>query len=94
MHNKNEAIDFLLEKMDYNIDYLKNKIKMTISLIKLKDIIAFEKCIFHLKKMKNLGNNFEIFSYIKSMDQESINQFENYSKHYTSIIELETNDNT
>jgi hypothetical protein len=42
--------------------------------------------------MKNLKDNFKIFSYIKSMKKETISQFENYSKIYLSVIELDRDD--
>ena len=39
--------------------------------------------------MKALKGNFKIFDYIKRLDVETISQFGNYSKIYSSIIELD-----
>ena len=38
-----------------------------------------------------IQDNFKIFNYIKTMDEKIISQFENYSKIYSSVIELFTN---
>jgi hypothetical protein len=43
--------------------------------------------------MKEIKNNFKIFEYIKKMNEEEISQFENYSKIYSSVIELELDSN-
>ena len=44
--------------------------------------------------MKDLKGNFEIFEYIKrKLHNKEISQFENYSKIYPSIIELDSNKN-
>ena len=41
--------------------------------------------------MKDLEDNFRIFHYIKSMSEDKISKFENYSRIYqSSVIELET----
>jgi len=42
--------------------------------------------------MKNLKLNFKIFEYIKQLSNIEISQFENYSKIYSSIIELDSNE--
>ena len=42
--------------------------------------------------MKKLEDNFKILNYIKSMNEKIISKFENYSKIYSSIIELDRND--
>ena len=42
--------------------------------------------------MKALKDNFKIFEYIKQLDNKTISQFENYSKMYSSIIELDDAD--
>jgi hypothetical protein len=39
--------------------------------------------------MKDLINNFKIFEYIKKMNEDEISHFINYSKIYSSVIELE-----
>lgn len=42
-----------------------------------------------INKMKALKDSFNIFEYIKRFDDEAISQFENYSKIFSSIIELD-----
>ena len=42
--------------------------------------------------MKDLKDNFRIFEYIQGMSGKEITQFENYSRIYPSIIELDRND--
>ncbi len=44
--------------------------------------------------MKILKDNFKIFEYIKGLDKDekTIQQFENYSKIYSSIFELVSNE--
>ena len=42
--------------------------------------------------MKNLKDNFRKFKYIQRMSEKEITQFENYSRIYPSIIELDRND--
>ena len=44
--------------------------------------------------MKNLKDNFKIFQYIKTLneDEKTIKQFKNYSKVYSSIDELDSNE--
>lgn len=39
--------------------------------------------------MKDLNDNFKIFSYITNLSSSDIKQFESYSKNYTTIIELD-----
>ena len=42
--------------------------------------------------MKEIKDNFKIFEYIKHLDDKTIRQFENYSKIYSLIIELDLNE--
>ena len=42
--------------------------------------------------MKNLKDNFKVFEYIKRLDDITLSQFKNYSKIYSSIIELDNRD--
>ena len=93
LYDKKEAIDFLiLKSKSEDILKLKDKIQPTDRTISIKDIIDTEKCVFAITKMKNIADNFKIFNYIKTLDEKTISQFENYSKIYSSVIELDTND--
>ena len=95
LYNKKEAIEYLFSKIDHNLEYLKDRIQPTDRRINIKDISDAEKCISHIKKMKNLNDNFSIFDYIKNIekyDKNAILQFEKYSQIYPSIIELDRND--
>ena len=93
LYNKKEAKDFLFSKTSDEIHKLKNKIDPIKGTIYIKDIIDLEKCIFSINEMRKLKNNFKIFEYIKRLDEKTISQFENYSKIYSSIIELDYTDN-
>ena len=90
LYEKNEAIDFLFSKIGQNITYLYDRIQPTDRTISIKDIKFTEECILAFKKMKDLEDNFRIFDYIKSMSKDQIYKFENYSRIYSSVIELET----
>ena len=92
LYDNKEAIDFLFSKKSEEIIKLKDKIQPTDRTISIKDIIRTENCVFHIEKMKKEKDNFKIFEHIKSMSPETISDFENYSKIYSSIIELDTNE--
>ena len=81
LYDKNEAIDFLFSKIGKHITYLYDRIQPTDRTISIKDIKFTEECILAFKKMKDLEDNFRIFDYIKSMSEEKISKFENYSTH-------------
>ena len=91
LYDKKEAIDFLFSKTSNDILILKDKIQPTDRTISIKDIEITEKCVYTIDKMKKIKDNFKIFEYIKSMNIEIISDFVNYSKIYSSIIELDTN---
>ena len=61
-------------------------------MLSIKDISDTEKCAYVITKMKKLKDNFKIFEYLKTLHYETISQFENYSKIYLSIIELDDTD--
>ena len=90
LYKKKEAIDFLLEKIKENdINELKEMIQPTDRILNIKDIKDTQDCIEKIAKMKEIKDNNNIFLYIKSMNQTTISQFENFSKIYLSIIELD-----
>ena len=89
-NEKKEAIDFLIKKINTNIDYLKDKLAPTTKSISIKDIENAIECLNHFKNLKYL-NNSQIIDYIKVLDDEAIEKFVSYSKHYQSIIELDRN---
>ena len=92
LFDKKEAIDFLFSKIEQNLNNLYDRIQPTDRIINIKDIKDTEECISEFTKMKKLEDNFKIFDYIKSMNEKIISKFENYSKIYSSIIELDRND--
>ena len=92
LYDKKEAIDFLFSKTSEDIKRLKDKIQPTDRTINIQEIIGLDKCVSAITKMKKLEDNFRIFEYIKSMKKEEISDFENYSKIYPSIIQLDSND--
>ena len=87
-YDKKEAIDFLLKKIDTNIDNLKDKLAPTNRSISIKDTDDANECLNHFKKIKNL-NDIKIIEHIKNLEEETIKKFVSYSKHYPSIIELD-----
>ena len=92
LYEKKEAIDFLFSHNKDEILKLKDRIQPTDRTIDIKDIKDTADCVSAITKMKELKNNFAIFQYIKNMDEEEISQFVNYSKIFSSVIELDTND--
>ena len=91
LYNKKEAIDFIFEKINQNknIEYLEEKIQPTNRTIDLDDVLATERCIFHMSKMKDQNNNFERIEYIKKLPPSEINHFVKYSQIFSYIIELD-----
>ena len=95
LYEQKEAIDFILEKINQNrqnINSLKNKIPPTSKTINENDITSTQECIFHFTKLKNKKDNFERLDYIKSLTLKEIKQFENYSKIFNAVIELDRSD--
>ena len=92
LYDKKEAIDFLFKKTSKEILKLKDNIQPTDRTINIKDINDTEKCVFVISKMKSIKDNFQIFDYIQKLEPSTISQFENYSKIYSSVIELDSND--
>ena len=90
LYDKKEAIDFLFSKIDQNISYLYNRIQPTDRTISIADIKNTEDCISAFSKMKKTEDNFRIYAYIKNMEKTDISKFENYSRIYSSVIELDT----
>ena len=91
LYEKKEAIDFLFNKTNQDLSYLKDLIQPYDQTITIKDINVTQKCIYEIQKMKKIKDNNKIFNYIQSMDQNTIEQFVNYSKIYKFIINLEIN---
>ena len=91
LNNKKEAIEFIFEKINknINIDYLEDKIQPTNRTISLEDVIATERCIIHMSKMKDKKDNFERLQYIKNLEKKEIDYFEKFSQIYNYIIELD-----
>ena len=94
LYDKKEAIDFLLSKTNQNISALYDKIDPSNRIITIKDIQDTEKCIKIIEKFKELKENNKIFDYIKNLNEDQISKFEIYSKKYSSIIELDRNDDS
>jgi len=92
LYEKKEAIDFLFTKTSEEIAKLKDKIQPTDVTINVKNIDDAEKCAAIISIMRAKKDNFQIFEYIKGLSDETITQFENYSKIYSSIIELYIDD--
>ena len=63
----------------------------TLTIQKIDDT---KKCIEVFDEFQSKKNNKEIFDYIKTLNNEQINAFMSYSKIFSSIIELDRNDNS
>ena len=97
LYEKKEAIDFLLSKVDKDIKYLYDRIEPTNRTISIEKIKDCEECIKVFKKFKEFKSNSDLFDYIKKEftdDNEKIKFFESFSKNYSSIIDLDRNDNS
>ena len=92
LYNKKEAIDFLFSKTSKEISKLKDKIQPTDRTISIKDIYDTQECVNIITIMGEKKSDLEIFNYITQLNDETIAKFENYSKVYSSIIELDTDD--
>ena len=92
LYEQKEAIDFLFSKTNDEILKLKDRIQPTDRTISIKDIIDTNDCISHIIKMKDIKDNFKILEYITRLGDKEIEKFENYSEIYSSIIELDTDD--
>ena len=90
-YEKKEAIDFLFSIIKENdgefSNKLKDKLDPTYRSISIKDIDDTIKCLNHFRNLID-KNSSEIINYIKSLDEETIKIFENYSKKYCLIMEL------
>ena len=90
LYNKNEAIDYLLYESEINnIPYLYNKLNPAKEIVSKKNIQDTEECVKIFSIFKKLSDNFKIFNFIKSLNEEQIMRFINYSKIYKSIIKLD-----
>jgi hypothetical protein len=94
LYEKKEAIDFLLKKVNQDISELYDRIDPNSQTLTIQKIDDMKKCIEVFNKFKTKKNNKEIFKYIKDLDDEQIKAFESYSKVFSSIIELDRNDNS
>ena len=91
-YEKKLALDFLKSKIanDNKIleNELKNKLDPTNRNISVEDIDDTMKCLQHFKNLINLDNS-EIIKYLQLLDEKDIKKFENFSKKFGSIIELD-----
>ena len=87
-YEKKEAIDFLISKVEIGIDNLIEKLDPTTRSLSIKDIKDAIDCLLQIKEIMN-KNDSDIINYFKFLDENTINKFVNYSKHYPSIIELD-----
>ena len=95
LYDKKEAIEFLFSKKGKDTYYLEDRIQPTTTTLTIEDIKSTQKCIEIMAELKSLDDNNERFKYIKSLknnkekEKEIITHFENYSKVFTSVIELD-----
>ena len=87
IYGKKDAIDFLMSKLNNNINNIENNVILNnkgITFFKIEDIIE---CLNQFKAIMKL-NKSELFEYIVNLGDEKINNFLNYAKIYKTIIEL------
>ena len=87
-YGKKEAFDFLMNKIDCDIEYLKDRIDPTDKRISLKIIDDTIICLNQFKIFVSLKDD-ELLRCIKELDNYIIDKFINYSKNYLSIISLD-----
>ena len=90
LYEKEEAIDFLFKKTSDEIIKLKDKIQPTDTTINIKHIIDTDNCVKIINRMKGIETNSKKFEFITTLEDHIIDQFINYSKIYSSVIELYT----
>ena len=92
LYEKKEAIDFLMSKLDTDLHDFEVKLithyDQTNRRISIKDIEDTIDCLKHFRPLLEY-NSKEIIKYITLLDEEIIKKFENFSKKYHSIIELD-----
>ena len=92
LYEEEEAIDFLFNRTSDDILKLKDKIQPTDTTINIKDLLDTENCVNIINQLKEIKANKKKFDFITTLSNKIINQFENYSKIYSSVIELYTDD--
>ena len=90
LYKKDEALDFLLEKIknNSNIEYLKGLLDPTQRRLSIKNIEDTIECLKNLSEIINKDEK-EILKHIKSLDKDKIDKFISYSKIYEAIKELD-----
>ena len=88
LYEKKEAIDFLYKKIQAgsDIDYLKDKLDPTKRKLTIKNIEDTIEC---LKELREMMKEKDMLNYIKTLEDDKIQKFVNYSKIYHAIIELD-----
>ena len=94
LFRKKEAIDFLIKKINVDISILYDRIDPNSPTVTIQKIDDTKKCIEVFKQFKTRKNYKEIFEYIKNLNEDEIDAFKSYSKVFSSIIELDRNDNS
>ena len=91
-YEKKEAIDFLKSKLETNLQEFENKLKNNLDKtnisISIEDIEDTIECLKKFKPLLDYDAK-EILKYITLLDEVSTSKFENFSKKYGSIIELD-----
>lgn len=86
-----ESFDYLKNSSANNVRILQEKVEPNNKRLNFKDINDTYECVGTFEKIKNCGDNFEIFEYIKKLDEATINKFKNFVRVYPAIAELNQN---
>ena len=90
LYKRKDEINYLLSKINKDIQYLYDKIELKKGKLTKNDINDFKECIELFKYFKSLKNNFEIYKYIKTkFPVETIRCLKSYIKNYPQIIEID-----
>lgn len=86
-----ESINYLKNSSANNVRILSEKVEPNNKRLNFKDINDTYECVGTFEKIKKCVNNFEIFEYIKKLDEATINKFKNCVRVYPAIAELNQN---
>ena len=86
-----ESINYLKNSSANNVRILSEKVEPNNKRLNFKDINDIYECVGTFEKIKKCVNNFEIFEYIKKLDEATINKFKNCVRVYPAIVELNQN---
>ena len=86
LYEKKEAIDFLISKKLENINILYDKLDPTNRTITIKNLDDTKECIEIFNQLKEIKDNFQIFEYIKKLDNNKIDELKYTQKFIHQLL--------